>query len=52
MEFIEKYRFFSEPSLGVSHSRLLEQAVANLAQEPDCQRLLSLLLSPVQTINA
>ncbi|RMU99476.1 MmgE/PrpD protein [Pseudomonas syringae pv. tomato] len=52
VEFIEKYRFFSEPSLGVSHSRLLEQAVANLAQEPDCQGLLSLLLSPVQTINA
>ena len=51
-EFIEKYRLFSEPSLGASHSRLLEQAVANLAQEPDCQGLLNLLLSPIQAINA
>ncbi len=45
-EFIEKYRMFSEQSLGVSRSRLLEQAVASLAEKPDCEGLLNLLLSP------
>ncbi|MCD5979104.1 MmgE/PrpD family protein [Pseudomonas quasicaspiana] len=45
-EFIEKYRLFSEQSLGVSRSRLLEQAVASLAEKPDCEGLLNLLLSP------
>jgi 2-methylcitrate dehydratase PrpD len=46
-EFIEKYRLFSEASLGVSRSRLLEQSVASLAAKADCEGFFNLLLSPV-----
>ncbi|WKW31139.1 MmgE/PrpD family protein [Pseudomonas viridiflava] len=46
-EFIDKFRAFSEPGLGLSRSRLLEQAVASLVDKQDCEGLLNLLLSPV-----
>jgi len=46
-EFIDKYRRFSEGSLGVPLSRALEQGVAGLAEQPDCEGFLKLLLGPV-----
>jgi 2-methylcitrate dehydratase PrpD len=47
VEFIDKYRRFSEASLGVTLSRALEEGVAGLAEQSDCAEFLNLLLAPV-----
>ncbi|MFJ4143228.1 MmgE/PrpD family protein [Pseudomonas sp. NPDC089734] len=46
-ELLEKYRAYSQYSLGMTRSRALEACVSGLAGRADCAALLDLLLSPL-----